>query len=207
MNSEAFNRIFVESIKKYHVKDDVNATCNNPYAPDTLEHLLYQKNWIDTVQWHLEDLIRAQGVSDAEIVRLKRWIDASNQDRTDTVEQIDDFFFLKFQDVPPQENVRLNTETPAWAIDRLSILNLKIYHMNEEANRTDASEAHIAKCQHKLKVLLQQKTDLSSAIDQLLSELMSGASRVTTYKQMKMYNDPQLNPVLRKESKAANQAS
>ncbi len=199
MNSEGFNRIFVESIKTYHVKDDVNQPCPNPYQDNSLDFYLFKKNWIDTVQWHLEDLIRAEDIEPTEVVKIKRWIDRSNQDRTDTVEEIDDYFFEKYKTVTPKENARLNTETPAWGIDRLSILNLKIYHMHEETQRTSASTSHLAKCQHKLNILLQQKVDLSKAINQLLADLQSGHCIVNTYKQMKMYNDPELNPVLRKE--------
>ncbi len=199
MTSTFFNRIFVESIKTYHVKDDVRQPCPNPYPPKTLEHLLFLKNWIDTVQWHLEDIIRAEDIEPAKALKIKRTIDASNQDRTDRVEEIDDYFFEKYKNVSPKPDARLNTETPAWGIDRLSILNLKIYHMNEEANRKDASEAHRSKCQLKLNTLLQQQKDLSLAIDQLLADIEKGNCIITTYKQMKMYNDPELNPVLRKE--------
>lgn len=199
MNSEGFNRIFVESIKTYHVKDDVNQSCPNPYQENSLAFYLFKKNWIDTVQWHLEDLIRAEDIEPIELVKIKRWIDRSNQDRTDTVEEIDDYFFEKYKAVTPKENARFNTETPAWCIDRLSILNLKIYHMHQETQRTNASEHHLAKCQYKLNILLQQKKDLSKAINQLLEDLQTGACIVNTYKQMKMYNDPELNPVLRKK--------
>jgi hypothetical protein len=198
MSSQLFNRIFKESIDAYHIKDDVNTSCPNPYSSDSLEHLLFFKNWTDTVQWHLEDIIRAEDIEPTEALKIKRTIDHSNQVRTDTVEQIDDYYFDKYQSVTPKENAQINTETPAWAIDRLSILNLKIYHMREEANRVDAPEAHLAKCQHKLNVLLQQQIDLSLALNQLFEEIESGSRIVKTYKQMKMYNDPELNPVLRK---------
>jgi hypothetical protein len=198
MSSQLFNRIFKESIDAYHIKDDVNISCPNPYSSDSLEHLLFFKNWTDTVQWHLEDIIRAEDIEPTEALKIKRTIDHSNQVRTDTVEQIDDYYFDKYQSITPKENAQINTETPAWAIDRLSILNLKIYHMREEANRPDASEAHLAKCQHKLNVLLQQQIDLSLALNQLFEEIESGGRIVKTYKQMKMYNDPELNPVLRK---------
>ena len=198
MNSNAFNRVFIESIKTYHVKDDVNQTCPNPYQKETLEYLLFKKNWIDTVQWHLEDLIRDEQIEPSEALKLKRRIDKSNQVRTDTVELIDDYYFEQFSNIKADPAARINTETPAWALDRLSILNLKIYHMHEEANRADASQLHREKCQHKLNVLLQQQKDLSLAIDQLLEDVASGKITIKTYKQMKMYNDPTLNPVLRK---------
>lgn len=198
MNSNTFNKIFVESIKTYHVKDDINQVCPNPYKKDTLEHLLFYKNWIDTVQWHLEDLIREEEIEPSEALQLKRRIDKSNQVRTDIVELIDDYYFEQFDNVQTLSSARLNTETPAWALDRLSILNLKIYHMHEEANRKDASQMHREKCQHKLNVLLQQQKDLSLAIDQLLEDIANGKIIIKTYKQMKMYNDPTLNPVLRK---------
>lgn len=198
MTSHFFNRIFIESIKTYHVEDNINLPCPNPYPPNSFEHLLYLKNWIDTVQWHLEDIIRAEDIEPKEALKIKRTIDASNQDRTDCVEEIDDYFYKKYQNITPHKNARLNTETPAWAIDRLSILNLKIYHMHEEANRKNASEMHRQKCQNKLNTLLQQQKDLSLAIDQLLQDIEKGNCVITTYKQMKMYNDPELNPVLRK---------
>jgi hypothetical protein len=189
--------IFKESIVNYHIKDDVNQPFNNPYPKDEINHLLYRKNWIDTVQWHYEDIIRDPDIDPVKALELKRKIDASNQDRTDLVEYIDSYFLNKYRKVQIQPNARLNTESPAWAIDRLSILALKIYHMQEEAERLDASPEHIKKCSDKLKVLLEQKEDLSSAIDQLLSDIEQGAIFMKTYKQMKMYNDEELNPVLR----------
>lgn len=190
-------RIFEESIVNYHIKNDVNQPFNNPYPKDTINHLLYRKNWIDTVQWHYEDIIRDPEIDPEKALELKRKIDASNQDRTDLVEFIDSYFLNKYQTVQTLPNARINTETPAWAIDRLSILALKIYHMQEETTRLDASLEHIKKCSDKLKVLLEQKEDLSSAIDQLLTDIEEGAIFMKTYKQMKMYNDEELNPVLR----------
>ncbi|WP_293297938.1 DUF4254 domain-containing protein [Allomuricauda sp.] len=192
----AFN-IFEESIEKYHIKDDVYQEFSNPYPKDKVEHLLYRKNWIDTVQWHYEDIIRDPEIDPVAALDLKRKIDASNQDRTDLVEYIDSYFLNKYQSVQVKQNAKINTESPAWAIDRLSILALKIYHMQEEVNRTDASSEHIKKCSDKLAVLLEQKKDLSTAIDQLLMDIESGDKYMKVYKQMKMYNDDELNPVLR----------
>lgn len=192
----AFN-IFEESIEKYHIKDDVYQEFSNPYPKDKVEHLLYRKNWIDTVQWHYEDIIRDPEIDPVAALDLKRKIDASNQDRTDLVEYIDSYFLNKYQSVQVKQNAKINTESPAWAIDRLSILALKIYHMQEEVNRTDASSEHIEKCSDKLAVLLEQKKDLSTAIDQLLMDIESGDRYMKVYKQMKMYNDDELNPVLR----------
>ncbi|MGI9552251.1 MAG: DUF4254 domain-containing protein [Aurantibacter sp.] len=189
--------IFEKSIAKYHLIDDVHQQFNNPYPKDDIAHLLYRKNWIDTVQWHYEDIIRDPDINPVEALELKRKIDASNQDRTDLVEYIDSYFLKKYQSVHIQDKATINTESPAWAIDRLSILALKIYHMREEANRTDASTQHIAKCSDKLNVLLEQKKDLSTAIDQLLADIASGSKYMKVYKQMKMYNDEELNPVLR----------
>ena len=189
--------IFEESIDAYHILDTVDQPLHNPYAKDEVAHLLYRKNWIDTVQWHYEDLIRATDIDPAEALVLKRKIDASNQDRTDLVEYIDAYFLKKYQSVEIQANATINTESPAWAIDRLSILALKIYHMRQEAERKDASEAHRAACNAKLQVLLEQKKDLSEAIDQLLKDIESGKKYMKVYKQMKMYNDEELNPVLR----------
>lgn len=189
--------IFQESIDAYHVKDDVYQEFVNPYEKDQVEHLLYRKNWIDTVQWHYEDIIRDPGIHPTDALVLKRKIDASNQDRTDLVEYIDSYFLNKYKSVEVKQGATINTESPAWAIDRLSILALKIYHMQEEVDRTDASPEHHAKCKEKLGVLLEQRKDLSTAIDQLLTDIESGNKYMKVYKQMKMYNDEELNPVLR----------
>ncbi len=197
MFSDFAFRIFQESIDTYHIKDDVYQDFENPYPKDKIEHLLYRKNWIDTVQWHYEDIIRDPDIDPVAALDLKRKIDASNQDRTDLVEYIDSYFLNKYQSVQPKETATINTESPAWAIDRLSILALKIYHMQEEVNRTDASPEHIQKCADKLAVLLEQKKDLSTAIDQLLADIEAGHKYMKVYKQMKMYNDEELNPVLR----------
>ncbi|WP_396591167.1 DUF4254 domain-containing protein [Allomuricauda sp. R78024] len=195
-SSFAFN-IFQESILTYHLKDDVCQEFVNPYPKEKVEHLLYRKNWIDTVQWHYEDIIRDPSINPDDALDLKRKIDASNQDRTDLVEYIDGYFLNKYQSVEIKKGATINTESPAWAFDRLSILALKIYHMEEEANRTDASPEHIAKCNDKLAVLLEQKKDLTTAIDQLLTDIEAGNKYMKVYKQMKMYNDDELNPVLR----------
>ena len=197
MFSSFANRIFQESILKYHEKDTVDQPFENPYPKDDIAHLLYRKNWIDTVQWHYEDIIRDPKIDPIAALALKRKIDASNQDRTDLVEYIDSYFLKKYQSVEIMENAAINTESPAWAIDRLSILALKIYHMQEEADRKDASADHIEKCRQKLNVLLEQRVDLSTAIDQLLGDIESGKKYMKVYRQMKMYNDDELNPVLR----------
>lgn len=190
-------KVFQESIDTYHIKDDVYQDFSNPYPKDAVEHLLYRKNWIDTVQWHYEDIIRDPAIEPAAALDLKRKIDASNQDRTDLVEYIDSYFLQKYQSVQVKDEATINTESPAWAIDRLSILTLKIYHMQEEVDRTDASQEHVEKCSAKLAVLQEQKKDLSSAIDQLLADIEAGNKYMKVYKQMKMYNDDELNPVLR----------
>ena len=197
MFSKSAFSIFEESINKYHVLDNVDQPFLNPYDKDKIEHLLYRKNWIDTVQWHFEDIIRDPKINPKAALELKRKIDASNQDRTDLVEYIDSYFLKKYQSVEISKNASINTESPAWAIDRLSILALKIYHMNEEASRTDASSEHIKKCAGKLQVLIEQKKDLSTAIDQLLADIEVGKKYMKVYKQMKMYNDEELNPILR----------
>ena len=189
--------IFNESIDTYHVKDNVYQDFTNPYPSEDIAHLLYRKNWIDTVQWHYEDIIRDPNINPQDALVLKRKIDASNQDRTDLVEFIDSYFLKKYQSVQVKSGATINTESPAWAIDRLSILALKIYHMQEEVNRKDASAEHIEKCSLKLNVLLEQKQDLSLAIDQLLSAIENGEKYMKVYKQMKMYNDEELNPILR----------
>lgn len=193
--------IFEESIDKYHIEDRVDQPFENPYPTDDIAHLLYRKNWIDTVQWHYEDLIRDPQIDPDAALELKRKIDASNQHRTDLVEYIDSYFLDKYKTVTLADEAQINTESPAWAIDRLSILALKIYHMQEEAERADASEAHREACQSKLRVLLEQRQDLSTAIDQLLLDISNGDKYMKVYKQMKMYNDDELNPVLRGQRK------
>ena len=201
MFTENANRIFNQSIEEYHRWDDVDHPIENPYTPGSIEHLLYHKNWIDTVQWHLEDIIRDPAIDPVEALKIKRRIDKSNQDRTDMVEYVDSYLLEKYKDIKPVAAARLNTETPAWAIDRLSILALKIYHMAREAERTDVDEAHHAACQTKLDVLLAQQVDLSGAIEELIEDIEAGRKYMKTYKQMKMYNDPALNPVLYAQKK------
>lgn len=190
------NQIFNQAIRDYHIKNDVDTPINNPYDRESIENRLYLKCWIDTVQWHLEDIIRDPHIDPIEALQLKRRIDRSNQDRTDLVEQIDSYFRQKYSDVNVSPDATINTESPAWAVDRLSILALKIYHMREQAEREDASEEHKQKCGAKLNVLLEQQVDLSTAIDQLLGDIAEGRKYMKVYRQMKMYNDPSTNPVL-----------
>ena len=197
--TEKANKIFNQAIRDYHLKDNVDTPINNPYERDTIEYSLYLKCWIDTVQWHLEDIIRDPHIAPAEALGLKRRIDRSNQDRTDLVEEIDTYFRKVYADVQPQADARLNTESPAWATDRLSILALKIWHMKEQTERKDADTEHVQKCQAKLDVLLEQQVDLSAAIDQLLEDIEAGRKYMKVYRQMKMYNDPATNPVLYKK--------
>ena len=190
------NQIFERVIADYHRWDDVDHPMENPFEVGSLDALLYHKNWIDTVQWHLEDIIRNPEIDPVEALAIKRRIDKSNQDRTDMVEYVDSYMLEKYKDVKVAEDARLNTETPAWAIDRLSILALKIYHMRVETLREDVSDEHRAACQKKLDVLLTQQVDLSRAIEELIEDIEAGRKYMKTYKQMKMYNDPALNPVL-----------
>jgi hypothetical protein len=196
MLAQLCNSIFDKAILDYHINDNVNAACINTYKADSLEFLLYQKNWVDTVQWHLEDIVRNPDIAPVEGLSLKRKIDKSNQVRTDMVEFIDSFFLEKYKEVAAQPDATINTESPAWAIDRLSILALKIFHMNIEAERAEAKPAHRAACLEKLNVLLEQRKDLSEAINTLMEDIASGKKYMKAYKQMKMYNDPSLNPVL-----------
>ncbi len=190
-------KLFEQQIIEYHKTDNVDAPENNPYQKDSFEAVLWEKSWVDTVQWHLEDLVRPDDVDPVYALQLKRRIDRSNQHRTDLVERIDDHYYMQFKEVTPLPDARLNTETPAWAVDRLSILALKIYHFQIEAHRGD--EAHRAKCQAKLDTLLTQRADLTLAIDQLLEDLAAGRRQMKLYRQMKMYNDPSLNPSLYKK--------
>ncbi|MDR2936431.1 MAG: DUF4254 domain-containing protein [Rikenellaceae bacterium] len=196
MFSEIANRVFNQSVLDYHKYDDIDREAENPCAPGSVEHLLYLKNWVDAVQWHFEDIIRDPRIDPVEALVLKRRIDASNQVRTDMVEYIDGFFLDKYKDVKVLTDATVNTESPAWAIDRLSILALKIFHMEQEVNRTDVTSEHRAACRKKLDVLLEQRVDLSTAIDRLLADIDAGRKYMKVYKQMKMYNDPALNPVL-----------
>ncbi|MEO6228551.1 MAG: DUF4254 domain-containing protein [Ferruginibacter sp.] len=196
MISTISNEVFDKCIIDYHTKDEVDAMVHNPYPVHFIEHLLYAKNWVDTVQWHLEDIIRNPAIDPVEALALKRRIDASNQVRTDMVEYIDSYFLEQYEAIPPKATATINTESPAWAIDRLSILALKIYHMKAETERLDADKAHRLSCTEKLAVLLEQRKDLSDAIDNLLQDIVEGKKYMKVYKQMKMYNDPGLNPVL-----------
>lgn len=194
--TELCDQIFNQSILDYHKTDNVDTPIQNPYPLKSIEYYLYLKNWIDTVQWHFEDIIRDPKINPVEALTLKRRIDKSNQDRTDLVELIDSYFLDKYKNVKIQTTAVINTESPAWAIDRLSILALKIYHMRQEVERTDTTPEHHKECQNKLNILLEQKKDLSSAIEQLLADIENGHKYMKVYKQMKMYNDPNLNPVL-----------
>ena len=193
------NEIFNRVIRDYHVNDDIDAPIQNPFEEGSIENRLYLKCWIDTVQWHFEDIIRDPNIDPVAALALKRRIDKSNQDRTDLVEQIDSYFRTLYKEVHVLDNARLNTESPAWAIDRLSILALKIYHMKEETLREDATPGHVAKCKAKLQILLDQQQDLSTAIDQLLEDIAAGKIYMKVYRQMKMYNDVDTNPVLYKK--------
>lgn len=199
MFSQKANEIFQDVIKTYKILNTVDQPFKNKYDKDQdlIAHLLYRKCWIDTVQWAYEDIIRDPNIDPIDALELKRKIDASNQDRTDTVEYIDSYFLDKFKDVEVKPYATVNSESPAWAIDRLSILALKIYHMHLETVREDATDAHRAACDKKLQVLLEQREDLSKAIDRLLEDISKGDKYMKVYKQMKMYNDDELNPVLR----------
>lgn len=194
--AEKCNSLFDATVELYHRYDDVDACVENPYEPGSIEADLFTKNWIDTVQWHLEDIIRDPDINPVDALALKRRIDKSNQDRTDLVEEIDTYFREKFADVQVREDATINTESPAWAVDRLSILALKIYHMQEQASRQDVDAAHVERCQGKLAVLLEQRADLTAAIDQLLDDIAAGRKYMKVYRQMKLYNDPATNPVL-----------
>lgn len=196
MNATFANDIFRQSIQDYHLTDQVDTPIRNPYSSNDVAYLLYQKNWIDTVQWHLEDIIRSPSISPSELVAIKRRIDQSNQDRTDTVELIDSWFSDLFAGVIPQPSARMNSETPAWLLDRMSILQLKLYHFREQVDRPDVSDEHRQKAQQKLVVLLEQEQDLARCFDELLEDIQQGNRYMKVYRQMKMYNDPTLNPVL-----------
>jgi len=203
--AEKCNRIFRDTVLLYHEFDNVDATPDNPFEKGSIEHTLFAKNWIDAVQWHLEDIIRDPGIDPVEALALKRRIDRSNQDRTDMVEEIDSYFRDKFSGVKVLADATINTESPAWALDRLSILALKVYHMEAEINRAEAGAEHVARCRAKLNVLLEQQEDLTAAIDTLLEDIAAGRKYMKVYRQMKMYNDPSTNPVLYGQSFSGNE--
>lgn len=187
---------FDEATKAYHVTDNVDAPSPNPYEKGSVEAVMFDKNWVDAVQWHLEDIIRDPQIDPVEALALKRRIDRSNQVRTDMVEEIDTYFRTRFAGVEPLADATINTESPAWALDRLSILALKIYHMRAETGRADASADHRERCAAKLAILEEQRSDLIAAIDTLLDDIAAGRKYMKVYRQMKMYNDPATNPVL-----------
>ncbi len=192
--------IFNQSIADYHKTDHVDAPIKNPYASNTTQALMYLKNWIDTVQWHLEDIIRDPNIDPLKGMEIKRRIDHSNQNRTDTVEHIDDYYIELYKNVNALEGVKINTESPAWVVDRISILCLKIYHMQEQVDRTDSDKDHLLKCQAKLTILKEQEQDMIASFDDLLNDFETGKKKIKVYRQMKMYNDDSLNPVLYKKA-------
>ena len=198
MTSKQCIKLFNQSINDYHVKNSVETLITNPFEEGTVASLMYLKNWVDTVQWHYEDIIRDPEIDPIAGMQLKRKIDKSNQHRTDLVEEIDDFYIEQYQSVKVGEQAVLNTESPAWVIDRLSILCLKIYHMQEQVDRVGVSEAHKQQCENKLAILKEQEVDLSVSFDQLLEDFSKGSKKIKVYRQMKMYNDADLNPVLYK---------
>ncbi|MEJ2881918.1 DUF4254 domain-containing protein [Pedobacter sp. GR22-6] len=196
MISKLCNKIFQDAINDYHIHNNIDQAIQNSYRTGTLEHLLYLKCWIDTVQWHMEDVVRNPDIDPVEGLQWKRRIDTSNQERTDVVEYIDSYFLEEYKDVVPLSNAKINSESPAWVVDRLSILALKVFHMKEETQRDNVSEEHIQNCSDKLRILLNQQTDLSNSLDELITDIENGVKYMKVYKQMKMYNDPALNPVL-----------
>ena len=195
MKAELCNKIFISVIDQYHINNDVDKSYVNPYNLDTLEYLLFEKCWIDTVQWHLEDLIRNPNIDSNKGLELKHRIDKSNQNRTDIVEKVDDYYFSIFKNTSEKDS-KINTESPGWVVDRLSILNLKIYHMNEQVERKNVTAEHILNCEKKMVVLQNQRIDLSNSFDELLEEYKEGIKKMKVYRQMKMYNDSNLNPEL-----------
>tara|TARA_B100001939_G_C16841362_1_gene573249 strand:- start:341 stop:949 length:609 start_codon:yes stop_codon:yes gene_type:complete len=199
MNANHCIEIFNRSIHDYHINDNVDQPCNNPFSENSIENLMYLKNWIDTVQWHYEDIIRDPNIAAENGILLKRKIDRSNQDRTDLVEKIDDYYIELFKNVNSSNESKLNTESPGWVVDRISILCLKIYHMQEQTERKDVSEEHVNNCMKKLSVLKEQQEDLSQSFNELLDDLENGVKKIKVYRQMKMYNDSSLNPVLYKK--------
>ncbi len=196
ISSSACYKIFEQSVSDYHLHNNVDQSIKNPFPENSFESLLYLKNYIDTVQWHLEDIIRDPKIDPVKALEIKRRIDQSNQHRTDVVEKMDDRFVEYFKEVKFTTEARLNSETPAWLLDRMSILVLKIYHMKEQTERRDASADHIQKCLSRLSVLMEQRTDMAGCFDDLMEDVRNGKRRIKVYRQMKMYNDASMNPVL-----------
>ena len=197
IKAEECNNLFNKCIVRYHVLDTVDQSLE-PIEGSEIEQLLYQKCWIDSVQWHYEDLIRDPEIDPTEGMALKRLIDASNQRRTDMVEQIDDWFLAQFGAANADENATVNTESPAWVVDRLSILALKIYHMREQVERDNVNVVHVEQAKVKLVVLNEQQVDLSTSFNELLADISDGKRVMKVYRQMKLYNDPATNPILYK---------
>jgi len=150
--------------------------------------------------WHEEDIARSRDATDAQIAQVKRNIDGLNQRRNNLIENLDEAIIEQLAEagVRPAPDARLNSETPGSAIDRLSIIALRIYHMQEQADRTDAADKHRAACRAKLEVLYQQRADLSRSLKELLEDCFAGRKLLRIYRQFKMYNDPTMNPYLYK---------
>lgn len=195
MKAKNINEIFKLAITDYHLTDNVDAIMPQRFENEKFSSLLYLKNWIDTVQWHLEDIIRDPENDPKYLVEIKRRIDASNQHRTDTVEQIDEYLFEQLKGTKTDSTAKMNSETPAWLLDRMSILQLKIYHFEDQLKRNDLDDELRKSVSHKLAVLKIQEDDLETCFDELMEDLKSGKKYMKLYKQMKMYNDPNLNPV------------
>jgi Protein of unknown function (DUF4254) len=196
MKAEDINKIFRQAILDYHLQDHIDADMPLSFVDNKFGALLYQKTWIDTVQWHLEDIIRNPKIAPDNLVAIKRRIDASNQDRTDIVELIDQYLYEIFVNIQPLKNAKLNSETPAWLLDRMSILQLKIYHFQEQIGRIGIDENHQKSVTQKLFILNMQEADLAQCYNELIEDIATGQKLMKLYKQMKMYNDPRLNPVL-----------
>jgi len=195
-------RLHRETVQRWHQRD-----IDNPY--EGFLALVCRQHEQNYRLWHEEDIARSPDVPDSRIAQVKRNIDRLNQQRNDLIERLDDHLIgqLAAAGIRPSPQAPLNTETPGSVIDRLSILALRIYHMEEQAQRRDAGAEHVEKARRKLAILHEQLRDLSTSLRQLLEDIFAGRKRLKVYRQFKMYNDPTLNPYLyqsrRRNSSAA----
>jgi hypothetical protein len=194
---EQITALQIECVERWH-----REPVDNPYAQgDSVESLLgivCQQHQFNYLLWHEEDIARSREVTDAQIANVKRNIDRYNQSRNDWIERIDDWITadLARHTIVCPSDARLNTETPGSAMDRLSIMSLRIYHLDEQLTREDIDDAHREKVNMRLGICRLQHHDLANSLHELLEDIYAGNKRHRTYRQMKMYNDPTLNPYL-----------
>ena len=197
MNVKEITDLHASTVALWHTEE-----ISNPYTG--FLHAVCSQHTFNFLLWHEEDIARSKDVGDERIAAVKRAIDGYNQKRNDGIESLDAYLLRELErlQVTPQAVARQNTETPGSAIDRLSILALRRYHMQEQADRTDAGDEHRAKARQKLEILAEQHHDLSTSLQELLDDIFAGRKRLKVYFQFKMYNDPALNPQLYQSAKS-----